>query len=1552
MPRPSEETIFNTARRIEAPEARRRYLHEACGDDTDLEARVAALLRVHDEESGFLRSLPAGLPPVPAAPAPEAAGTVLGPYRLLEPLGQGGMGTVWLAEQTEPVQRRVALKVSKAGQGGTQVLARFEQERQTLARMDHPHIARVLDAGTTEAGRPYFVMELVNGIPLTRFCDEYRLTPRQRLELFLPVCQAVQHAHQKGIIHRDLKPSNILVTAYDGRPVPKVIDFGIAKAAGPRLADETSLTEAGAVVGTPEYMSPEQAELDNPDIDTRSDVYALGVVLYELLTGSTPLQRKSLKGTALVEVLRRVREEEPPRPSARLSDAEGLPAVAASRGLEPKQLAREVRGELDWIVLKCLDKDRNRRYETVGALALDLQRHLHHEPVQAGPPSALYRLRKFARRNRAALATTGLVTLALLLALGVSAWRIWLAKVEAETARQTAEEKRRLSDENLALADEVLERLGLQTAEQGLLTDDQREEAHLARLRQALRFYQQFADTNAADPAVRYRAGRAYVRVGKLQSLLGRDEQAERAFRQGMDLLGRVPGDSPRRRDARQALADAANDLGQLYRRACRFPEAENSFREALSIHEELVEREPGNSSYRQNLAASCGNLGNLLRDVGRLEEGDRLLRRARQVAERLVQGSPQVAAFQSSLALELHSRAERRRDQGDLKGALALNRRAVRHSEEAARLNPRGAPDRLGLCECYRGLALTLGRLGRHGEALKASERQRDEAARLREEFPRVPACVHQLAVSHSDRARALSATGRRAEAKQAQDEALRLLNVLLARHRDRPQYRRNLAVAQHHRAELLDRAGKIQQAEAAYRQVLEDWQRLPETRAKTAESRRHLGVFYLDLGDLLSRADRFAEAEKALGQGVRLFQGLCQEFARVSDYRWQLACGHTKLGILLLTSRPPRRAEKAIGEALGLHRQLVKDYPQVSAYRSWLAHTLLLWGHRLRMDRRFVESERALRQALDLRQELHEKQPDSLIGRRDVAMTHVNLGLLYKDSNRAAAAEAAYWRAQSIQEKVVAEAPDVPQFHDDLTTMLTNRGMMRLRAGDLTAARALFEQALRHGRHALKPDPGLPRYVRGYARCCINLADVLVKQGDHAALARLLPELADLDWRGSAQVVDYLITCAALAARDAKLSPAERPARTRAYVGQATAFLRKAGAQCPKTPEAQAAMQKWAHEAAVRLEKGGWQAQALDALQLCLGLTVSPSQAKDPDEYRRWQARTHYRLSALLQQAGRGPEAEKAARQALPLYQKLVQEFPKDVSCRFELGSTLNNLALLLRERGETAEACRHLERAVEHQKAAVGLGGADPKYRRALATHHGNLAETLLVRGDHAGAARAAREQPRALPEWEMYRSAACFLGKCLPVAERDPRLSAEQRKAVARGYTDEARALLREAVKRLQDDPIAQDDMARYLATGEEPRLHDGPLAVELARKATRRAPKVGGFWSTLGAAHYRAGQWEAAVAALGKAVQLDRGGDASDHFVLAMAHWRLAGGEPAGKETAREWYRRGAAWMARNPRALGKNEHFAARLRRLQAEAAALLGVKEGPPTAK
>jgi signal transduction histidine kinase len=406
--------IFLEAVENHAPEQWPEFLDSACQGDAELRARVEALLKAHGEYNSMLDG--EGFAATLDARVSERPGARIGPYKLLQQIGEGGFGIVFMAEQTAPVRRKVAVKVIKPGMDTRQVIARFEAERQALAVMDHPNIARVLDAGSTGSGRPYFVMELVRGVPITTYCDDNNLPVRERLELFATVCQAVQHAHTKGIIHRDIKPTNVLVTRQGGQPVVKVIDFGVAKAMGQQLTEKTLFTEFAQMIGTPLYMSPEQAELSSLDIDTRSDIYSLGVLLYELLTGTTPVDKEQLKKAAFDEIRRIIREEEPPRPSLRISGSETLPAVAAHRHIEPARLSKLIRGELDWIVMKALEKDRNRRYETANGFAADVLHYLSDEPVLACPPSVGYRLRKFARRNKASLAPAAVVSFVVLLA--------------------------------------------------------------------------------------------------------------------------------------------------------------------------------------------------------------------------------------------------------------------------------------------------------------------------------------------------------------------------------------------------------------------------------------------------------------------------------------------------------------------------------------------------------------------------------------------------------------------------------------------------------------------------------------------------------------------------------------------------------------------------------------------------------------------------------------------------------------------------------------------------------------------------------------------------------------------------------------------------------------------------------------------------------------------------------------------------------------------------------------------------------------------------------
>jgi WD40 repeat protein/serine/threonine protein kinase len=459
--------IFALALERKAPAEREKYLAEVCQGDPELRREIESLLRAGEQAGDFLgKTMQLPQPDFTV----ERTGTMIGRYKLLEKIGEGGFGVVYMAEQVEPVQRKVAIKIIKAGRDTREVVARFEAERQALALMDHPNIARVLDAGATEAGRPYFVMELVRGIAITEYCDQKNLSTAERLQLFMKVCHAVQHAHQKGIIHRDLKPNNVLVTLHDGEPVPKVIDFGVAKALGQKLTEKTLFTGFAQMIGTPAYMSPEQAELSGLDIDTRSDIYSLGVLLYELLTGVTTFDTETMRKAALDEIRRMIRETEPLKPSTRLRTlGDKLSEVAKWRNTEPASLSRLVRGDLDWIVMKCLEKDRKRRYETPDALAQDIARHLNNDPVLASPPSVGYLLVKFVRRHRVGVSLGAALAVTVLISAGVSIWQAVRASRQAElaeTRRREADSSRQESVEARSLAERSAKAVSHQLARQ------------------------------------------------------------------------------------------------------------------------------------------------------------------------------------------------------------------------------------------------------------------------------------------------------------------------------------------------------------------------------------------------------------------------------------------------------------------------------------------------------------------------------------------------------------------------------------------------------------------------------------------------------------------------------------------------------------------------------------------------------------------------------------------------------------------------------------------------------------------------------------------------------------------------------------------------------------------------------------------------------------------------------------------------------------------------------------------------------------------------------
>jgi serine/threonine protein kinase/tetratricopeptide (TPR) repeat protein len=957
--------VFHAALERCTPAQRDAYLEQACAGDEELRRQVALLLNAHAKENGPLdrEAFDSGWTGAYESPT-ERPGEVVGPYKLLEQIGEGGFGVVFMAEQTQPVRRRVALKVLKPGMDTRQVVARFEAERQALALMDHPNIAHVFDGGETAGGRPYFVMELVRGVPITDFCDQSHLSVRARLELFSSVCQAVQHAHQKGIIHRDLKPTNVLVTLHDGLPVPKVIDFGIAKATGhQQLTEKTLFTNFAQMIGTPLYMSPEQAEMSGLDIDTRCDIYSLGVLLYELLSGTTPFDSERLRTVGFDEIRRIIREEEPARPSARVSTLGAVAAtVAANRGSDPKRLGQLFRGELDWIVMKCLEKDRNRRYETASALAADVQHYLRDEPVQACPPSAWYRFRKLARRNRgtfaAALAASGVVLLAGV-GLMVSNVLITREKEHKDAALQAAEA-------NLLLArqavDEMYTQVANELAVQPLMQPFQRE-----LLRKALRFYQEFARRKSSDPQIRLETAHASLRVAMIDYLLGQPRQVEPSCRAAIAELEGLAGELPVEPRLPFALGEAHQFLARVFADAGRRRQAEQTIRQAIAQYESLAAEHPSVAKYQTKLAVTYDYLGALLHHAPR--EAEKCHRDAIALCQELVAGSPREPEYQEALANCHLTLGMLLAETGDPQQAEQAIRQAIDLANKA-----RGGPGRSFHPSLGAAAQHKLGRLlAASGQTDKAETAYR-QAVTLAETpvmlFPDVPSYRQALASYSATLAQFLEENGQPDESVVFKRSACEQLAKLVAQFpegigdsvQSSMSWLGNLALVQRD-------LGDLRAAEQYYRKALPLAERLASENAAEPSARQELANAHRALAVVLQKAGRLREAADEFRKMLVISEQLATEFPGEPEKQHGRANAQNFLGIALRTQ--PGKAEAAAQyhrQAIALCERLVADFPDQPRYQTELVRSHYALGIALEIAGRCPEAEQALQRALAL--------------------------------------------------------------------------------------------------------------------------------------------------------------------------------------------------------------------------------------------------------------------------------------------------------------------------------------------------------------------------------------------------------------------------------------------------------------------------------------------------------------------------------------------------------------------------------------------------------
>jgi len=737
---------------------------------------------------------------------------IAGRYTLLQVIGEGGMGSVYLASQSQPVKRQVALKLIKTGMKSRDVLARFDAERQALAMMDHPNIARIYDGGVTEAGQPFFVMELVEGIPLTKYCDLKRLTVKDRLELFVAVCQAVQHAHQKGIIHRDLKPTNVLVTEVDGRPTPKVIDFGVAKATEQKLTD-MSFADTGVIVGTPAYMSPEQADPSSMDIDTRTDIYALGVMLYELLVGSPPLDAQDFKRGALLEMLRMVRDVDPPRPSTKLSGSDTLPNIAANRNIEPAKLSKLLQGELDWVVMKAIEKDRNRRYDTANGLAADIQHYLADEMVEARPPSRGYRLRKFVKRNKVQVLAGSLVIWALLAGMAGTTWQAIRAERARAEATENADTAVQVANDLSSFADKIAF-FGLQAT----ISDTERKKV----IDSNLVSYKRLLELQPENAEIQASVGRMHRYRANLCRGLDETAEAEKSYTQALGCYSTLSQKYPEDKRFKQSQAEIARDFAMLLKRIGRLKQASSLLQDSVREYEKLQIAESSSTDIQRVQANILIDQADLEYELGRFVDSERTARKAIAIYVRLID-TPR--SHPDVLEPLFQSMAENRlamclREQGRIDEALVAHSEAVGRSMTLIKTNP----SRDFLAFSYRNRAERAYTLSRIPDQRQTAWDEFSESiagcAKLSKQFPDFSFYRHGQAQSTLWRARLNLLMDRKDDAIKDLATAADILGELMVKYPTIVDYRLDAGLTSLAQAEL---AATPEEANPFYRKARE---------------------------------------------------------------------------------------------------------------------------------------------------------------------------------------------------------------------------------------------------------------------------------------------------------------------------------------------------------------------------------------------------------------------------------------------------------------------------------------------------------------------------------------------------------------------------------------------------------------------------------------------------------------------------------------------------------------------------------------------------------
>jgi serine/threonine protein kinase len=1030
----------------------------------------------------------------------EQVGVQIGPYKLMEQIGEGGFGLVFVAQQQKPVQRRVALKVIKPGMDTQDVIARFEAERQALALMDHPNIARVLDAGTTGSGRPYFVMELVPGVPITEYCDRNHQSPRERLELFVDVCNAVQHAHQKGIIHRDIKPSNVLVTLQDGKPIVKVIDFGVAKALHQKLTDRTIYTRFAQMVGTPLYMSPEQAEMSGLDVDTRTDIYSLGVLMYELLTGSTPFDKKRVSQAAYGELIRMIREEDPPKPSTRLSQSTAsLPAIAEQRKTEPARLSKMFRGDLDWITMKALEKDRMRRYETANAFAADVQRYLADEPVEASPPSATYRFRKLLRRYRRAAITAGAFIGLLLVGVVVTGWlavRQAAARAAADHSAHLAQIEAEKADRRVELAIDAIE--NFRTAVDGNLDVKNLPENEGLRktlLQAPLSFYQKLRDDLRAGgdvgPETQSKLADAYLKLASIDREIGSQTDALTAYGEAETLLQDLIREAPPAQLSKLhiRLAQVLAERGELQMDTKELSAAAmTSLQSARESWESALHENADDVQARVGLAKTLDNLAGLESRKGNVDAALADLRQSLTVLEEGRRRTPdniEVGLLLADTHLLMGNSLRFYRSR--LAEAVDSAETALHIAEPLAQAHAADVACQMQLSQVYRGLSKIYMDKGAHDQAFDAASKRLELVERLIQSRPtanhfkqmRIEA-LDQVATEQSD-------LGRNTEALANFQRGRELATDLVHDNPTNIPFKQALRAILSHTAGPLYALGRVPEALAVSEACASVLEEIARAEPDNIDSLRHLGGTWYNCGILNNELGRTDAALSAYYKAVELQERLARSYPDDPSLSFDLAS--TLGNIAGIHAAEIRRPEALAGyqRASEILQKLVVAHPENADFRTCLLRTQLNVGCILRDMDQNADALKVLTAALAGCEQFAREHPGVVQNQKDAALGSIYVGKTLKNLGKLDEAAIALQKSVDTYQNLRKENPGDPEMLSNLDEGLGAQSELELARKHPAAAVQLARSAVQLFANLSAPSP---KQIYGLAGSYARLA------------------------------------------------------------------------------------------------------------------------------------------------------------------------------------------------------------------------------------------------------------------------------------------------------------------------------------------------------------------------------------------------------------------------------------------------------------------------------